>query len=271
MKGKMGMTNRFFWFMILMVGLVSSGCTSLSSPGKKKGTDASARMPYYSGKATVAAPAATAAKPVTAPVTPPAAPAPAAKIADKKEAAVQKPAAEPARAGHVHMKFKNKNQENEYLSLVRQRDQIIFQVGVLNDLQADKKLELGKSNQSLSDQFGIDANRNYEYDAKSQTISELVPGKTTDASGAAQVTRRTLVTLDQKDKVDAFVRLAGAKKVALDAIRVLSLIDAERQVDFKACEESLASKFGLKRDVKYEYDAKTSQLYEVPARADASR
>ena len=171
---------------------------------------------------------------------------------------------------HVHMKFKDKDSEKQYLSLVSQRGQIQIQARVVSDLLVEKKAELEKFNKSLTEKFSIDPARNYEYDAKSQTISRLTVAEGDGASDAAKVTKSLHLKLKDKEQTDAFVRLAAAKKLTLDEIQSLSLIAAEKQLESKACEDALMSKFSLKAGASYEYDAKDSLIYEVPPRVPDS-
>jgi len=166
-----------------------------------------------------------------------------------------------------------KDSETEFLRLVSQKQTSTDDIRSIRRLFLEKQAVLKKIDDSLASDYAIDGDRNYRYDTSSKTIYELpatpgtnVIGKTSAKAGDSVSSNnqgRVHLVLKDKSKADTFVQLTTAKQLNSTIIKVLALLDQEKEDELARQNNALLSKFKVSKDRSYEYDAKSSALYEL--------
>lgn len=173
----------------------------------------------------------------------------------------------------VHMKI-GKETEPEFLQLVNDRRTTTEEVRTIKRLISEKQAGLEKIDVQLAASYFIKDDRNYHYDVQAKTIYEITGGSqdtntagktgTAPAGGVLPTGGKKIhLVLDGKEKADKFVQLTAAKQLASTTIRVLLLLDQEKESELARQNGALLERFGMSRDRSYEYDPGTGTLYEL--------
>jgi len=105
----------------------------------------------------------------------------------------------------------------------------------------------------------VKADKNYQYDADTLTISEVVrPASDKDAA-------KTQLHMKLKDAAAAqsFVRMASSKRLSLEQMASLQLMFREKQMEVAEYDRQLADAYAIVKDRAYQYDPATKTLYEI--------
>ena len=160
-----------------------------------------------------------------------------------------------------------KASESQFLQLVSGKQAATGDIRAIRRLFREKQAVLKKINDNLAADYSIDADRNYRYDTSSKTIYELVIAPGTNAiagDGSSPAGQgRVHMVLDGKEKVERFVQLSTAKQLNSTIVKVLAMLDQEKEKELASQNNALLEKFKVSKDRSYEYDAKTGALYEL--------
>lgn len=202
--------------------------------------------------------------------------------ADKAKTAEATPAAAAAKAKtapntnfttRVHTKI-SKDAEPEFLRLVGGRKNAAEESRVVRRLLREKQAMLDKVEKDLAAGYTVRKDRNYSYDGSTKTIYEIESQpsgtNTTDKAGAAvkkgdpsNEKKKVHMILDSKEKADKFIQMTAAKQTIVLTIRVLAMLEKEKENELARLATALMDKFSMSRDRSYEYDPKTGTLYEM--------
>lgn len=154
------------------------------------------------------------------------------------------------------MRLPDKEQERELLGHFARKQSCMQQIAVMEQLMAEKQLELAEFNKRQEREFSMKADALYEYDAASRTIFAL------PSQGRAS---RTLhLQLVNDTQAARFAALNAGKQLVLDGLRVLNLLVAEKRMEIGRVDEQLKTRFSIRTDRNYQYEPKTMRLYELP-------
>ncbi|MEI6808890.1 MAG: hypothetical protein WCN95_09205 [bacterium] len=167
----------------------------------------------------------------------------------------------------VHAKIA-KDVEPEFLRLIKGRKNTTEDVHIIKRIFREKQLMLEMIEKDLAANYKVRKDRNYSYDVNTMTIYDIA----LQASGTNAVARAGAATndnkqvhmvLDSKDKADKFIQMTGARQIATTTIRVLAMLEKEKENELARENSVLMDKFSMSRDRSYEYDPKTGTLYEL--------
>lgn len=158
----------------------------------------------------------------------------------------------------LHYRFKDKAAELAFLKMVGKKQDILEELRVVGRLQTEKNAELARFAQALQEQFAVKADVDYQYDADSMSISEIVKTKSGEPP-------RSRLHMKLKDKAteQAFVRLAATKRVTFEELAVFQLILREKQIESDEVDRLLAELYSITKDRSYQYDAASLTLFEM--------
>jgi hypothetical protein len=159
----------------------------------------------------------------------------------------------------AHLRFKEKGSEEAFLKIVAKKQAVFEDLRVIGKLCQEKNNQQQQFAASLQEQFAVKPDGNYQYDAGSRTIAEIV--KSASGGEASQ----TQLHMKLKDEATAqnFVRLATAKRVSLEEMATLQLIYREKQMELAEYDRQLADAYAIVKDRNYQYDPTTKTLYEL--------
>ena len=187
---------------------------------------------------------------------------------------------EPGRAlmRRAHLHFDDAKAEQEFLAITSAKRRVQEDYQVVTRLIQEKNVEVEKFTRDLETEFGINPDLNYHYDDDTATISELVKkeGAGTNAEGAVKeddFDRKELMKLDTDEKKQRFLRLVASKKLSADEIKVLELLQNEKEIEASNIQQQLVARYAISNDREYRYEKTTRTLYElvpVPAGSAAA-
>lgn len=178
-----------------------------------------------------------------------------------------------------HMRFTEGEEEKQLLTFINARRRAQEDFVVVSRLIEEKQLEIQTFNQQMNELFGVDPDLNYQFDADKGMIFELVKKSTL----TEEQKKQTSVNADQlKDFYDfnphrrladdqektRFMRLAAGKQLAAEQIRMLSLLQNEKEIENTTVHEEMARRYSISIDREYRYDNDSKTLFEfvvVPA------
>ena len=190
----------------------------------------------------------------------------------------------------AHMRFENPEDEKQLITLISARRRSQEDYVVISRLIEEKNLEIKTFNELMDKEFGVNKDRNYQFEAESNTIYELV---LKEASAAQQKTQAVTNAEQLKNMYDSkvhrvlkddveknrFVRLAAGKQLAGEQIKMLSLLQNEKEIESESLQEEMARRYAISQDREYRYDSDTKTLFELvtipadykePAKPDSS-
>ena len=167
----------------------------------------------------------------------------------------------------VHAKI-TKDVEPEFLSLTKSRKNTTEEARIIKRLIHEKQLLLEMVEKDLATAYKVRKDRNYGYDINTRTVYEInLQSSGTNAVArtgtAANENKQVHMVLDSKEKSDKFVQTTNARQMATMTIRVLAMLEKEKENDLARENRALMDKFSMSRDRSYEYDPKTGTLYEL--------
>lgn len=158
-----------------------------------------------------------------------------------------------------HLRFKDKAAEDGFLRIVGKKQSVLDDVRVIGKLYQEKNAQQQQFTASLQEQFAVKQDKNYQYDADTLTISEVVR----PASGNAEAKTQLHMKLKDAASAQSFVRLAAAKRISLEQMANLQLMYREKQMEAAEYDRQLAAQFAIVKDRNYQYDAATKTLFEL--------
>lgn len=159
----------------------------------------------------------------------------------------------------LHLAISDKDAEKELLQLFAVKRILAEERQVILLLIDEKRRDLDTLDRDLSKAFGIQRDHRYQYDAKTQTITEVME-PSTNATKAATGLRKTLKS---EQEARQFASMAAAKQTTFEDLTVLSRLVREKEVAQGRVDGALKDKFSMSRDRNYWYDPKAMRLYEV--------
>ncbi len=174
----------------------------------------------------------------------------------------------------AHMRFENPNDEKQLMSFIAARRRAQEDFVVVSRLIEEKQLEISTFNEQMQKEFGVDKDKNYQFEAETGTIFELI----LKASAAEQQKTQQVVNADQlksmydfnvhrklSDEKDRtrFLRLAAGKQLAGDQIKMLTLIQNEKEIENQSIHEEMARRYAISLDREYRYDNDSKTLFEL--------
>lgn len=210
-------------------------------------------------------------------VMPPSAPASAvpaeSRIAPGRTAATNAPA-ESRLLARPHMRFTDPEDEKQLLTFINARRRAQEDYAVVTRLIEEKNLEIRTFNQQMKELFGIDPELNYQFDADTGAILQLTmkPGLTEEQKRQTSISAdqlkdfydfTTLRTLTNEVERTRFMRLAAGKQLASDQIRVLLLLQNEKEIENNTLHEEMATRYAISMDREYRYDNDSKTLFEL--------
>jgi hypothetical protein len=159
------------------------------------------------------------------------------------------------------------------VAVLRSKQVTMTQLDVLQSLVKEKQFELERFNGDLSSRFGIAQSADYEFDAESGSIMQvIVSTNATKGAGATNnVSRKLLRKLDKADEVRDFVRSAAARNVTREEIAAFALVIAEKNLEMEQTEKKLVEQYGISNKSAYQYIAGELAVYELPTNSPPAK
>jgi len=197
--------------------------------------------------------------------------APVSRIAPANKAASVPAPAESRLVARPHMRFTNPDDEKQLLTFINARRRAQEDFVVVTRLIEEKNLEIRTFNQQMNELFGIDPELNYQFDADTGAIFQLVlkPGLTEEQKRQTSISAdqlkefydfTTLRTLTNETERTRFMRLAAGKQLASDQIRVLLLLQNEKEIENTTLHEEMVTRYAISMDREYRYDDDSKTL-----------
>jgi hypothetical protein len=170
-------------------------------------------------------------------------------------------------ARRMHLRFSGKDAAQQFLFSAARRDTVREEVRVLNRLLREKDAEQKLFGRQLQELFSVRPEGNYQYDAGSLTVFEMVSrapagaGATTNQSPVAE--RRVHLKLKDQAAAQQFLQLVAARQLTAEAHRSLQFMVREKQMEWEQQENGLRARYSISRDRGYQYDAASLTLYEI--------
>lgn len=173
-----------------------------------------------------------------------------------------------------HMRFADPEEEKQLLTFINARRRAQEDYVVVSRLIEEKNLEIQTFNQQMKELFGVDSDLNYQFDADSGTIFQLTmkPNLTEEQKKQTSINASQLKDLydfkehrkltDEQEKT-RFMRLAAGKQLANDQIRMLSLLQNEKQIENDTLHQEMANRYAISMDREYRYDNDSKTLFEL--------
>ncbi len=195
------------------------------------------------------------------------------RIAPVRTAATNAPA-ESRLLARPHMRFTKPEDEKQLLTFINARRRAQEDYAVVTRLIEEKNLEIRTFNLQMKEQFGIDPELNYQFDADTGAILQLTmkPGLTEEQKRQTTINAEqlkdfydftTLRTLTNEVERTRFMRLAAGKQLASDQIRVLLLLQNEKEIENNTLHEEMATRYAISMDREYRYDNDSKTLFEL--------
>lgn len=154
----------------------------------------------------------------------------------------------------------SKEEHQHFVNALGRKQGLELQARVILDLLREKDQELTQLNLGLK-QFGIDPEKNYNYDPEIRTLS-LIPTSATNTAEAASSAPK-VVLKDEQHPV--FIRTVTAKNLTTTAISSLKLLALEKQQEIRSVNDALKSSYRVDSDKTYFFDDQKRTLYLVEA------
>ena len=159
----------------------------------------------------------------------------------------------------AHLRFKEKATEESFLNIVAKKQAVLEELRVIGKLYQEKNNQQQQFTTSLQEEFAVKPDGNYQYDADSMTISEIVKPVSENNGAKTQLHRK----LKDASAAQTFLRLATAKRVSMEEMASLQLIYREKQMEMAEYDRQLADAYAIVKDRNYQYDPTTKTLYEL--------
>ena len=173
-----------------------------------------------------------------------------------------------------HMRFTEGDEEKQLMTFINARRRAQEDFVVVSRLMEEKKLEVQTFNQQMKELFGVDPDLNYQFDADKGMIFELVMKTTLTEEQKKQPSvnaeqlkdfydfnpHRRLADEQEKTR---FMRLAAGKQLATEQIRMLSLLQNEKEIENTTLHEEMARRYSISIDREYRYDNDSKTLFEL--------
>ena len=153
-------------------------------------------------------------------------------------------------------RFKDDRSAKEFVDIVANKRQAAQDIDVLKRLLTEKVAERQVLVKALAEEFGVEGNKDYEYDANALTIYRLGDG----SNGTARAVHREL---KDKAKGEAFARRAVSRRLTNLAIDVLTLLVREKDLEVAKSDQTLSERFSVVSNRTYQYDSASLTLYEI--------
>ncbi len=176
-----------------------------------------------------------------------------------------------ARDLRYHMRIPDKTFEREMLDLFAMRRKNLEQMVFLKELAAEKNQALAELNKRQFESFSMKPDVMYEYDTTNRAIYVLGPVAARRGTAAADAKRKLHLQFVKEDQVRLFVTLNTAKNLVLEQIRMLGLMQMEKQAEADRISEALEARFAVRSDRNYLYEPQTmrlNELHSAPTRED---
>lgn len=173
-----------------------------------------------------------------------------------------------------HMRLTGEQEEKQLMTFINARRRAQEDFVVVTRLMEEKQLEIQTFNQQMKELFGVDPDLNYQFDAEKGMIFELIKKSTL----TEEQKKQTAVNADQlKDFYDfnphrrladeqektRFMRLAAGKQLAAEQIRMLSLLQNEKEIENTTVHDEMARRYSISIDREYRYDNDSKTLFEL--------
>lgn len=156
----------------------------------------------------------------------------------------------------LHIRFSSDETFNHFQKAWKERHQIREDLEVLARVSEEISGELEKAQQGLQDEFGIQPDRQYRFDAAQNTIFEV----STDRADEAPRVHRRLSTEEQRRQ---FAGAITARDNARIQVQALNMTIREKRASQERVQESLLREYAMSRDRDYEVSASDRTLYEI--------
>jgi hypothetical protein len=156
----------------------------------------------------------------------------------------------------VLFRFKDEKAAKDFVDIVVNKRQAGQDAGVLRRLLDEKIEERQRLIKALADQFGVDPQKDYEYDATALTIYRL-------GDGSNSTVRTVHRTLKDKAEGEVFARKAVSRRLVNLSVDVLTLLIREKDMELAKCDQSLSERFSVVSNRAYQYDPDSLTLYEI--------
>ena len=159
----------------------------------------------------------------------------------------------------AHLVFKGKATEEGFLKIVAQKQSVMEDVRVIGKLYQETSAQQARFSSALEEQFAMKPEKSYQYDADTMTINEVM--KQASEGEAAKI--RAHMKLKDEAAAQTFARLVAAKRMTIEQMANLQLINREKQMELAEYDRQLADAYAIVKDRNYQYDAETRTLYEL--------
>lgn len=173
-----------------------------------------------------------------------------------------------------HLRFADPEQEKQLMTFINARRRAQEDFAVVTRLIEEKRLEIKTFDQQMTELFGVNPDLNYQFDADTGTIFELTlkPGLSEEQKKQTSISADQVKDLydfkehrklaDEQEKT-RFLRLAAGKQLANDQIRMLGLIQNEKEIENNTIHEEMANRYAISMDREYRYDNDSKTLFEL--------
>ncbi len=173
-----------------------------------------------------------------------------------------------------HMRFADPEEEKQLLTFINARRRAQEDYAVVTRLIEEKNLEIKTFSQQMKEMFGVDPDLNYQFDADSGTIFQLVakPDLADEQKKQTSISAEQLkefydfkehLKLGSEEEKTRFMRLAAGKQLANEQIRMLSLLQNEKEIENSTLHEEMANRYAISMDREYRYDNDSKTLFEL--------
>ncbi|MBN1269784.1 MAG: hypothetical protein JXB04_09365 [Kiritimatiellae bacterium] len=176
-----------------------------------------------------------------------------------------------------HLHIPDKTTEKEFVDLFQQKRMLNEDLVVLSRLGEEKLALYAEAQKLLLNEFAVLPDKMYQYDRDTRTIYELVPEphvldvhdepapEAGDAPQAPQGSflKKSVQQFADETQSERFLDLLRQKKLIHNELTVLRALGVQKQLALKRVNDQLQSKFNLKPDGAYRYDAAEMALYEI--------
>ncbi|HMP71800.1 MAG TPA: hypothetical protein PKE55_00915 [Kiritimatiellia bacterium] len=180
----------------------------------------------------------------------------------------------------AHMRMESEEAEAEFMQFAMARSRATEDLTVISRLIEEKQLEVARFNASLRDEFAINPDENYQFDEDSGTIYQLVARQALTENTMVSATpeaieelfeKNVFMTVANPEERERFIRLVAARQLSTEQIRVLSLLEQEKEMELAILQQVISERYSVSMDRDYRYDPDTRTLFElipVPAGFD---
>jgi hypothetical protein len=159
----------------------------------------------------------------------------------------------------AHLRFKDAATVDAFLKIVAKKQSVLEDVRVIGKLFQEKNAQQQQFTASLQEQFAVKPDKNYQYDADTLTLHEVVKPATANEAAKTQLHMK----LKDAAMAQSFIRLATAKRLSAEQMANLQLMYREKQIEVAEYDRQLAESYAIVKDRNYQYDAASGVLYEM--------